>query len=73
MLRRVDAARHIDETLGNFAANLVKWIILLVALVSVLEIVGTEATSLVAMLRALRHAQRPRSMSVRDEPRRQFG
>lgn len=50
--RRARAAPQIDETLGNFAASVVKWIILIIVLVAVLGLFGIEATSLVAMLGA---------------------
>jgi small conductance mechanosensitive channel len=50
--RRVNSHPKIDKTLGNFAASMVKWIILLIVLVAVLGLFGIEATSLVAMLGA---------------------
>ncbi|PSL19074.1 mechanosensitive ion channel family protein [Shimia abyssi] len=50
--RRVNANPEIDKTLGNFAASVVRWVILLMVLVAVLGIFGIEATSLVAMLGA---------------------
>ena len=50
--RRVNAAENIDETLGNFAASIIKWVILIIVLVAVLGLFGIEATSLVAMLGA---------------------
>ena len=50
--RRVNANPEIDKTLGNFAASIVRWVILLMVLVAVLGIFGIEATSLVAMLGA---------------------
>lgn len=50
--RRVNASQHIDRTIGNFAASVVKWVILLMVLVAVLGIFGIEATSLVAVLGA---------------------
>ena len=50
--RRVNANPDIDNTLGNFAASMVKWAILLIVLVAVLGLFGIEATSLVAMLGA---------------------
>ena len=51
--RRVNASPEIDDTLGNFAASVVKWAILIVVLVAVLGLFGIEATSLVAMLGAV--------------------
>ena len=50
--RRVNATPQIDQTLGNFAASIVKWVILTIVLVAVLGLFGIEATSLVAMLGA---------------------
>ncbi|MFT7592708.1 MAG: small conductance mechanosensitive channel [Paracoccaceae bacterium] len=50
--RRVSARPEIDPTLGNFAASIVKWIILLIVLIAVMGIFGIEATSLVAMMGA---------------------
>jgi small conductance mechanosensitive channel len=50
--RRLNASKNIDPTLGNFAASIVKWVILLMVLVAVLGLFGIEATSLVAVLGA---------------------
>lgn len=50
--RRVNSTPKIDPTLGNFAASLVKWVILLMVLVAVLGMFGIEATSLVAIMGA---------------------
>lgn len=50
--KRVNASEEIDNTLGNFAASIVRWIILLVVLIAVLSMFGIEATSLVAMMGA---------------------
>ena len=50
--RRVTASPRIDKTIGNFAASVVKWVILLMVLIAVLGIFGIEATSLVAVLGA---------------------
>ncbi|MEM8581080.1 MAG: mechanosensitive ion channel domain-containing protein [Pseudomonadota bacterium] len=49
---RINRAPHIDKTIGNFAASMVKWVILLMVLVAVLGIFGIEATSLVAVFGA---------------------
>jgi len=49
---RINKTPQIDETLGNFVASLVRWVLLAVVLVAVLGIFGIEATSLVAMLGA---------------------
>jgi small conductance mechanosensitive channel len=50
--RRVNASARIDKTIGNFAASIVKWVMLLRVLVAVLGIFGIQATSLVAVLGA---------------------
>ena len=50
--RKVNANPEIDNTLGNFAASIVRWVILLMVLVAVLGLFGIEATSLVAMMGA---------------------
>lgn len=49
---RINAHPELDQTLGNFAASIVRWAIRLMVLVAVLGIFGIEATSLVAMLGA---------------------
>lgn len=50
--RRVTDNPRIDETLGNFVAGVVKWLVLAVVVIAVLQIFGFEATSLVAVLGA---------------------
>lgn len=50
--RRVNASPRIDNTLGNFAASIVRWLILVVTFIAVLNLFGIEATSLVAVLGA---------------------
>ena len=50
--RRVNASENIDNTIGNFAASLVRWVLILVVIIGVLNIFGFEATSLVAVLGA---------------------
>ncbi|MDP2567159.1 hypothetical protein Q8W34_21270, partial [Pseudoalteromonas marina] len=50
--KKVNSRPEIDQTLGNFAASIVRWVILLLVLVAVLSIFGIEATSLVAMMGA---------------------
>lgn len=50
--RKVNQTPHIDPTLGNFLASLVKWAILAIVFVAVLSIFGIEATSIVAILGA---------------------
>jgi small conductance mechanosensitive channel len=50
--RRVEASARIDDTIGHFAASIVRWLILLVTFIAVLNLFGIQATSLVAMLGA---------------------
>ena len=50
--RKVNASARIDKTIGNFAASIVKWVILIMVLIAVLGLFGIEATSLVAVLGA---------------------
>jgi len=50
--KRVNASPEIDNTIGNFAASILRWTILLVVLIAVLSIFGIEATSLVAIMGA---------------------
>jgi len=50
--RRINKTPQIDPTLGNFAASMVKWVILAIVLVAVLGIFGIQATSIVAILGA---------------------
>jgi len=50
--RKVNASPRIDKTIGNFAASIVRWVILIIVLIAVLGLFGIEATSLVAILGA---------------------
>ncbi len=50
--RRVTSSPRIDETIGGFVAGAVKWVILLIVLIAVLNVFGIQATSLVAVLGA---------------------
>ncbi|MEE2944447.1 MAG: mechanosensitive ion channel domain-containing protein [Pseudomonadota bacterium] len=50
--RKVMASETIDDTIGNFAASIVRWVILLIVAIAVLGIFGIEATSLVAIMGA---------------------
>jgi len=50
--RRVHANPRLDDTLGNFVASILKWVILIIVLIAVLGLFGIEATSLVAILGA---------------------
>ncbi|WP_371170888.1 mechanosensitive ion channel family protein [Aliiroseovarius sp. 2305UL8-7] len=49
---KINANDAIDPTLGNFAASMVRWVVLLMVLVAVLSLFGIEATSLVAIMGA---------------------
>lgn len=49
---RVMSNPNIDDTIGNFVASILKWVILLIVLIAVLGLFGIEATSLVAVLGA---------------------
>ncbi|MCF6234635.1 MAG: mechanosensitive ion channel [Rhodobacteraceae bacterium] len=49
---QVNKHPELDQTLGNFAASIVRWAIRLMVLVAVLGVFGIEATSLVAMMGA---------------------
>ena len=50
--RKVNNQPQIDNTIGNFAASIVKWVIRLMVLIAVLGLFGIEATSLVAVMGA---------------------
>lgn len=50
--RRVERSPRIDDTIGGFFASMVKWLILAVVLIAVLQLFGFQATSLVAVLGA---------------------
>lgn len=50
--RRVTASPRIDETIGQFAASMVYYLILIIVLLAVLNLFGIRATSLVAILGA---------------------
>ena len=50
--RRIVSQPNIDDTIGGFAASLVRWLVLLVTLIAVLQLFGIQATSLVAVLGA---------------------
>ncbi|MAM61920.1 MAG: mechanosensitive ion channel protein MscS [Maritimibacter sp.] len=50
--RRVEASKRIDKTIGSFLSSIVRWVLLAVVAITVLNIFGIEATSLVAMLGA---------------------
>ena len=50
--RRVLAQPQIDDTVGIFLASIIKYAVLLMVLIAVLNIFGVEATSLVAVLGA---------------------
>ena len=50
--RRVFANDKIDNTLGSFAASIVRWLILLVVVIAIMSVFGIEATSLVVVMGA---------------------
>lgn len=50
--RKVNSTPHMDPTLGNFLASIVKWAVLAIVLVAVMSIFGIQATSIVAILGA---------------------
>ncbi|WP_208993155.1 mechanosensitive ion channel family protein [Roseibium sp. TrichSKD4] len=50
--KRVVSHPKIDDTIGNFVASIVKWLVLLVTFIAVLQMFGIAATSLVAVLGA---------------------
>lgn len=50
--KKVASNERIDATIGNFAAAIVKWVILLIVGITVLGLFGIEATSLVAVMGA---------------------
>lgn len=50
--RQVFKSETIDNTIGNFAASIVRWVILLITAIAVLGLFGIEATSLVAIMGA---------------------
>lgn len=49
---RVMRNPNIDDTLGGFFASIMKWLVLIVVLIAVLQLFGFQATSLVAVLGA---------------------
>jgi small conductance mechanosensitive channel len=50
--RRVFASETLDNTIGSFAASIVRWIILLITGIAIMGLFGIEATSLVAIMGA---------------------
>lgn len=50
--KRIVAHPRIDETIGGFAASIVRWVVLLITVIAVLQLFGIHATSLVAILGA---------------------
>lgn len=50
--KRVTNARRIDPTVGSFISSMVKWVLLAIVGITVLNVFGVEVTSLVAMLGA---------------------
>lgn len=49
---RIENAKRIDPTVGSFISSMVRWVLIAIVLITVLNIFGIEATSLVAMLGA---------------------
>lgn len=49
---QINKSGKIDPTIGNFFSSLVRWFILIVVVIAVLQLFGFEATSLVAVLGA---------------------
>ncbi|MET1414124.1 mechanosensitive ion channel domain-containing protein [Roseibium sp. HPY-6] len=50
--KRIVSQPQIDDTIGGFAASIVRWLVLLVTFIAVLQLFGIQATSLVAVLGA---------------------
>lgn len=50
--QRVSSIEAVDETLGNFAASMTRWLILTFVVIAILQLFGFQATSLVAVLGA---------------------
>lgn len=50
--KQVFASETIDNTIGNFLASIVRWLILLIVGIAILGLFGIEATSLVAIMGA---------------------
>jgi len=50
--QRIVSHPRIDDTIGGFAASIVRWLVLLVTVIAVLQLFGIQATSLVAVLGA---------------------
>lgn len=50
--KRVMASERIDHTIGSFISSIVRWVLLAIVAITVLNVFGVEVTSLVAMLGA---------------------
>ncbi|WP_428686674.1 mechanosensitive ion channel family protein [Roseibium sp.] len=50
--KKVVSHERIDDTIGGFASSIVRWLVLLVTIIAILQMFGVEATSLVAVLGA---------------------
>lgn len=50
--KRVMASEQIDDTIGSFISSILRWVLLAVVAITVLNVFGVEVTSLVAMLGA---------------------
>ncbi|MGR3362608.1 MAG: mechanosensitive ion channel family protein [Maritimibacter harenae] len=50
--KRLEASERIDQTVGSFVSSVVRWVLIAIVLITVLNVFGVEVTSLVAMLGA---------------------
>ncbi|WP_269583417.1 mechanosensitive ion channel family protein [Roseibium sp. Sym1] len=50
--KRIVSHPRIDDTIGGFASSIVRWLILLITVIAILQLFGIQATSLVAVLGA---------------------
>ncbi len=49
---RIEKSKRIDQTIGNFLSSIVRWVLLAIVGITVLNVFGVEVTSLIAMLGA---------------------
>lgn len=49
---RIVSHPRIDDTIGSFASSIVRWLVLLITVIAILQLFGIQATSLVAVLGA---------------------
>ena len=50
--KRIEKNKRIDQTIGSFLSSIVRWVLLAIVGITVLNVFGVEVTSLVAMLGA---------------------